>query len=84
MPQFIETFVCFSFVFPGRLRGYLKYLADQPHIAAQERDDKMTEWMMKKWIEAGMDKVELATYDFYLSWPNQTNPNKVCVKILHC
>ncbi len=68
---------------PGRLRGYLKYLADQPHIAAQERDDKMTEWMMKEWIEAGMDKVELATYDFYLSWPNQTNPNKVCVKILH-
>ncbi len=54
-----------------KLRSYLKYLSDQPHIAAQERDDRLTEWMMQQWIDAGLDKVELATYDFYLSWPNQ-------------
>ncbi len=60
-----------------RLRSYLKFLSDQPHIAAQERDERLTEWMMREWEDAGLDKVKLATYDFYLSWPNQTNPNKV-------
>ena len=29
------------------------------------------------WIQMGMDNVHLAEYDFYLSWPNQTNPNKI-------
>jgi len=60
-----------------RLRRYLKYLTDQPPIAAQDRDDRLTDWIMSNWLEAGIDKVELATYDFYLSWPNQTNPNAV-------
>ena len=29
------------------------------------------------WIQMGLENVHLAEYDFYLSWPNQTNPNKV-------
>ena len=24
-----------------------------------------------------MENVHLAEYEFYLSWPNQTNPNKI-------
>ena len=28
--------------------------------------------MIKK---QGLDKVDLAEYDFYLTWPNSTNPN---------
>ncbi len=29
------------------------------------------------WIQMGLENVHLAEYDFYLSWPNQTNPNKI-------
>ena len=39
-------------------------------IAGQERDNKLTDWIKKEWEEMGLDEVELATYDLYLSWPN--------------
>ena len=52
------------------LRSYLQELSKEPHIAGQERDDKLTEWIQKEWKEMGLDQVELATYDLYLSWPN--------------
>jgi len=29
------------------------------------------------WTQMGLENVHLAEYDFYLSWPNQTNPNKI-------
>ncbi len=60
-----------------RLRSYLKFLTDRPHIAAQERDVELTNWIRDEWNKEGLDRVDLATYTFYLSWPNQTNPNKV-------
>ena len=52
------------------LRSYLQELSKEPHIAGQERDNKLTEWIQKEWKEMGLDHVELATYDLYLSWPN--------------
>ena len=60
-----------------KLREYHKFLTDQPHIAAQERDEALTTWMVREWKDAGLDRVETAEYEFYLSWPNQTNPNKI-------
>ena len=32
---------------------------------------------MQEWEKEGLDQVELAEYDFYLSWPNSTNPNYI-------
>ena len=29
------------------------------------------------WLANGVEHVDLPEYDLYLSWPNQTNPNKV-------
>ena len=55
------------------IRSYLKELTKEPHIAGQERDEELTQWIKKAWEDMGLDHVELATYDFYLSWPN-----KVC------
>lgn len=60
-----------------QIRNYLKYLTDEPHIAALERDRTLTRWIKDTWEQSGLDRVELAEYNFYLSWPNQTNPNKV-------
>ena len=53
-----------------RLRSYLQELTKEPHIAGHERDNELTEWIKDSWTEMGLDQVDLATYDFYLSWPN--------------
>ena len=52
------------------LRSYLQELSKEPHIAGQKRDNELTDWIKKEWNEMGLDEVELATYDLYLSWPN--------------
>ena len=53
-----------------KLRSYLQELTREPHIAGHERDNELTEWIKTEWTEMGFDQVELATYDFYLTWPN--------------
>ena len=53
------------------IRSYLKELTSEPHIAGHRRDDELTQWIKKTWEDNGLDYVELATYDFYLSWPNK-------------
>ena len=34
-----------------------------------------SDFFTQEWTKEGLDRVELAEYDFYLSWPNETNPN---------
>ena len=34
-------------------------------------------YFSQEWEKEGLDQVELAEYDFYLSWPNSTNPNYI-------
>ena len=57
----------------NKLRSYLKELTKEPHIAGHRRDNELIEYIRKTWIDIGLDHVELAEYDFYLSWPNQVN-----------
>ena len=58
------------------IRTYLKELTKEPHIAGHRRDEELTEWIRQAWLDMGLDRVELATYDFYLSWPNA-----VCIQL---
>ena len=53
------------------LRSYHEELTKEPHIAGQKRDEELTKYIQKAWNQMGFDRVELAEYDFYLSWPNQ-------------
>ena len=53
------------------LRSYHEELTKEPHIAGQRRDEVLTKYIQKAWTQMGFDRVELAEYDFYLSWPNQ-------------
>ena len=63
-----------------QIREYHKFLTKEPHIAALKRDQRLVEWIVDEWKDAGLDNVELATYDMYLSWPNQSHPNKIWLK----
>ena len=47
------------------------------NFSALDRDEELTAWIKDTWDEQGLDQTELATYNFFLSWPNQTNPNKI-------
>ena len=63
------------------MRAYHEFLTKEPHIAALKRDQRLVEWMVEEWKSSGLDSVELATYDMYLSWPNQSDPNKIWLKL---
>ena len=52
------------------LRNYLKELTKEPHIAGHRRDNELIDYIYRAWTDMGLDNVELAEYDFYLSWPN--------------
>ena len=53
------------------LRNYLETLTKEPHIAGHKRDNELINYIRQNWIDNGLDRVELAEYDLYLSWPNQ-------------
>ncbi len=61
------------------LRSYLQFLTKEPHIAGHRRDNELINWIYQSWTEMGLDRVELAEYDFYLSWPNQVS-NRLEIK----
>ena len=62
---------------PNRIREYLKELTKEPHVAGLRRDIELTHWIKETWENDGLDHVNLYEYNFYLSWPNQSHPNKI-------
>jgi hypothetical protein len=58
-----------------KLRSYLEKLTKEPHIAGQRRDNELIEWIRQSWLDEGLDKVEKAEYEFYLTWPNKVLHN---------
>lgn len=59
------------------LRSYLKRITREPHIAGSKQDEDLVEYIKNAWIDMGLDRVELAEYDFYLSWPNHASHHRV-------
>lgn len=60
-----------------QIRTYHKFLTKEPHIAGLKRDNELTDWIKEEWESHGLDKVTLAEYNFYLSWPDPEKPNKI-------
>ena len=76
-----ETFIrqVLDEVQPEKIRQYLNHLTEKPHMAGSNRDLELTKWIKSEWEENGLDNVYVDNYLFHLSWPNQTNPNKIYV-----
>ena len=55
----------------NRLRSFHKSLTKEPHIAGRKRDQELTKYIQKAFMDMSFDHVELAEFDFNLSWPNQ-------------
>ena len=46
------------------LRNYLKTLTKSPHIAGHQRDNELINYIRQNWIDNGLDRVELAEFQF--------------------
>ncbi|XP_076126571.1 aminopeptidase NAALADL1 [Alosa pseudoharengus] len=59
----------------------LRELTKVPHMATTAGDEKTVEFMLKRWQDSvsGLDQAWREDYKVYLSFPSQTQPNKVTV-----
>ena len=76
---------------PARIRDFLQELTKEPHLAGSRRDRcmqapcsefassgrELASWIEAEWEEAGLDSVTRDHYNFLLSYPNSSRPNKV-------
>jgi len=72
--ELVDEFL--SLIDSNNIRENLKVLAAEPHIAASQRDKWLTNWIEQSWRKYGLE-VSKPTYTMLLSYPDQTNPNKI-------
>ena len=55
----------------------LKVLTEIPHLAGDERDQFLADFIMKKFLEYGLDHAEIKEYNVLLDYPNKEAPNLI-------
>jgi N-acetylated-alpha-linked acidic dipeptidase len=53
----------------ARIRDAHRFLADKPHIAGSARDRQLAEWTRDRFLQYGLEEVEITTHDVLLPWP---------------
>ncbi|XP_046440416.1 glutamate carboxypeptidase 2-like [Daphnia pulex] len=56
---------------------YLKYLSSIPNLAGTPQDLEVASWVRDRFVEGGLDEVQLVPYKVLLSYPDMSNPNQV-------
>jgi N-acetylated-alpha-linked acidic dipeptidase len=56
-----------------RIRTSHLYLADQPHMAGTPRDRELAEWTRDRFVEYGLEDVEIVTHEVLLPWPEEVS-----------
>lgn len=51
------------------VRGFLQKYTSEPHLAGTEADRRQAEWTRDKWLEFGIEDVEIETYYPLLNYP---------------
>jgi N-acetylated-alpha-linked acidic dipeptidase len=54
-----------------RIRESHRYLTDKPHVAGSERDRVLAEWVRDRFVSAGLERIEIATHEVLLPWPEE-------------
>ncbi|CAH1782233.1 unnamed protein product [Owenia fusiformis] len=59
------------------IEEHLKVFSSQPHVAGTPADLEQADYIREKWLEFGLDEVNILPYDVLLSYPGdvKTNPN---------
>lgn len=61
------------------IKQYLHNFSRVPHLAGTEENFLLAKQIQAQWKEYGLDKVELASYDILLSYPNESVPNYISI-----
>lgn len=54
-----------------------RYLSSVPNLAGTPQDLEVASWVRDRFIEGGLDEVQLVPYKVLLSYPDMSNPNQV-------
>lgn len=55
------------------------YAFSVPHMSGTLRDDALVDLIRTEWLAAGLDHVQTISYEIYLSFPNNDQPNSITV-----
>ncbi len=59
------------------MRQHLQILSEVPHLAGQNRDEFLTEYIRQQWVDFGLEEVSVQGYETLLSFPDKDHPNLV-------
>ncbi|KAH9503273.1 Glutamate carboxypeptidase 2 [Bulinus truncatus] len=59
------------------LQNLIQNFSSKVRLAGTESNAELADIIKGMWLSSGLDKVHLSTYNVLLSFPNQSNPNKV-------
>jgi N-acetylated-alpha-linked acidic dipeptidase len=54
-----------------RIREAHRVLAGEPHMAGTPRDRQLAEWTRDRFVEYGLEQVEITTHEVLLPWPEE-------------
>jgi hypothetical protein len=54
-----------------------RYLSSIPNLAGTPQDLEVASWVRDRFVEGGLDEVQLVPYKVLLSYPDMSNPNQV-------
>ncbi|XP_070577792.1 N-acetylated-alpha-linked acidic dipeptidase 2-like [Ptychodera flava] len=61
----------------ANIRGFSSDISSKPHLAGTPEDFETAEYIQQKWLDQGLDSATIYPYHVLLSYPDDTNPNKV-------
>ena len=56
-----------------RIRDAHRLLTEKPHLAGSPRDRELAEWTRDRWIEYGLEDVEIVEHDVFLPYPEEVS-----------
>ncbi|XP_070538244.1 putative N-acetylated-alpha-linked acidic dipeptidase [Ptychodera flava] len=65
------------------IRANLEYLTEEPHLAGTPADKRQADYIVKLWLEQGLDHAEAVPYNVLLSYPSSEEGKGNKVEILN-
>ncbi|HET7617604.1 MAG TPA: M28 family metallopeptidase [Vicinamibacterales bacterium] len=60
-----------------RLRDAHRFLSDKPHLAGSARDRELAEWTRERFVESGLEDVQITEHQVLLPWPEEVSVEMV-------
>ncbi|XP_067685762.1 N-acetylated-alpha-linked acidic dipeptidase 2-like [Haliotis asinina] len=64
---------------PQNIEKILRNLSLVPHLAGEQRNQQLGDYVHSYWTDIGLDEVKSVKFDVLLSYPSATHPNQVFI-----